>query len=302
MSFLTLFTAPKAFTNPHIANIQRNALRSWMSAGAGDVQVLVIGEEDGLAETARRLGVTHLPQIARNQQGTPLVNAIFTAARQASHSPLLAYLNADILILPDFVQVARQVADQAQKFLVVGQRWDLDVTGELDFEPGWESRLRADLNTRGSLHPPAGSDYFIFPRHLFQDMPDFAIGRAGWDNWMIYHARQQGWAVIDATPSLQIIHQNHDYSHLPGSQPHYDLQESRHNMRLAGGKLHMYTVLDTDKEFIDQCIRPARPTLLRLARRAELLLTPKDGRREGPRWALARKFRRWRRAQTGSLD
>ena len=32
-------------------------------------------------------------------------------------------------------------------------------------------------------------------------MPDFAIGRAGWDNWMIYHARQQGWPVIDGTPS-----------------------------------------------------------------------------------------------------
>jgi hypothetical protein len=302
MPFLTIFTAPKAFTDPHIATIQHNAIRSWMSAGAGDVQVLVIGEEAGLAEAASRLGVTHLPEVARNEQGTPLVNSIFAAARQASKSPVMAYLNADILILPDFVPIARQVADQAQQFLVVGQRWDLEVTEELDFSPGWERRLRSDLEARGSLHPPAGSDYFIFPRPLFQHMPDFAIGRAGWDNWMIYHACQQGWAVVDATPTLKIIHQNHDYRHLPGSRPHYDLEESRRNMRLAGGKLHMYTVLDTNKEFIDQHIRPARPTLLRLARRAELILTPKDGRREGPRWALARKFRRWRRAQTGSLN
>ena len=32
---LTLFTAPKPFTNPHIALIQRNAIRSWMALGAG---------------------------------------------------------------------------------------------------------------------------------------------------------------------------------------------------------------------------------------------------------------------------
>ncbi len=30
---LTLFTAPKPFTNPHIALIQRNAFRSWQALG-----------------------------------------------------------------------------------------------------------------------------------------------------------------------------------------------------------------------------------------------------------------------------
>jgi hypothetical protein len=33
-----------------------------------------------------------------------------------------------------------------------------------------------------------------------------------------------------------IIHQNHDYSHLPGGQPHYNLPETDENVRLAGGK------------------------------------------------------------------
>src|SRR5690606_38771012 len=157
-----------------------------------DVEVFLIGEEAGLAEVAREFGVTHLPDVRRNSEGTPLVSSIFDLARQASSSPLLAYVNADIILLPDFVTAARQVMKQAEQFLIVGQRWDLDVRSRLDFSPGWEERLRTDLNARGRLHPPAGSDYFIFPRALFTEMPEFAIGRAGWDNWMIYHARKQG--------------------------------------------------------------------------------------------------------------
>jgi hypothetical protein len=301
MSFLTLFTAPKSFTNPHIATIQRNAIRSWMNLDPM-VDVLLVGEETGLAETAAELGLPHLPEVVRNEQGTPLVSSIFDLARQASSSPVLAYLNADILLLPEFVAAARQAYALAERFLVVGQRWDLAVTQELDYGPGWDQRLKADLRARGRLHPPAGSDYFIFPRHLFSDMPPFAIGRAGWDNWMIFHARQQGWAVVDATPSLVVIHQDHDYSHLPDGKPHYDLEESQRNTALAGGKMHMYTVLDTNKQLLNGKIRPPHPSPLRLARSLELWLTPKDGRREGLRWALARKFRRWRRARTGSLN
>ena len=51
MTFLTIFTSPKPFTDPHIATIQRNAIRSWQSLGE-EVEVLLIGEEPGIAEAA----------------------------------------------------------------------------------------------------------------------------------------------------------------------------------------------------------------------------------------------------------
>jgi hypothetical protein len=245
MPLLTIFTAPKPFTNPHIALIQRNALRSWQSLGE-DVQVFLLGEEEGLAENAAVLGLLHLPQVQRNSQGTPLVSSIFELARTNSQTPLLAYVNADILLMPDFVERARQVCAQADQFLMVGQRWDLDVRQELDFSAGWPARLLEDMHARGRLHPPAGSDYFIFPRQCFADIPAFAIGRAGWDNWMIYHARRAGWPVIDATGALSIIHQDHDYSHLPGSQSHYRLPETTENVRLAGGRRTIFSLHDAD--------------------------------------------------------
>jgi hypothetical protein len=300
VSLLTIFSAPKPFTNPHIAAIQRNAIQSWLHLGP-EVQVLLVGDEPGMAEAAAELGASQLKEVARNTAGTPLVSSIFNLARQASPSPLLAYLNGDMLLLPDFVDSARQVSSRLERFLVIGQRWDLDVRTLLDFSPGWEARLRADLAARGREHLPAGSDYFIFPRSLFTDIPDFAIGRAGWDNWMIYHARQQGWPVVDGTPSITAIHQDHDYSHLPGGKPHYELPESRQNAALAGGANNLYMVLDSDKQLIAGRVRPPRWTLMRLIRRLEVLFTPTGDERRGPRWALARRFRRLRRKMTGSL-
>jgi hypothetical protein len=246
MPFLTIFSAPKPFTDAHIAVIQENAIRSWLVLGA-DVDVILVGEEDGLAQAAARLGVKHMPDVERNPQGTPLVSSIFEMARAASSAPLLAYVNADILLFPDFVTAARQAADQAARFLMVGQRWDMQVDGLLDFGPEGRENLASRLDETGKLHPPAGSDYFIFPRACFNDMPAFAIGRAGWDNWMIYQARRSGWPVIDATGAVRIIHQNHDYAHLPGGKPHYHLPESDENVRLAGGKRAIFLLRDADR-------------------------------------------------------
>jgi hypothetical protein len=251
---LTLFTAPKPFTNPHIATIQRNAIQSWLHLGEG-VRVILVGDESGMAETATDFGVLHLPQVQTNRDGTPLVSSIFELVRQYSPDPLLVYLNADILLTPGFLQPVKQVAEQAERFLIVGQRWDLEVRQPLEFSSGWDARLMADVQQRGRLHPPMGSDYFVFPRTCFTQMPPFAIGRAGWDNWMFTHARLQGWPVVDATPAITIIHQDHDYSHLPGGQPHYRLPETTENIRLAGGRRAIFTLLDADVTLRDGRLR-----------------------------------------------
>jgi hypothetical protein len=129
----------------------------------------------GITETAAELGVQHLPQVRCNEQGTPLVSSIFDLARQASQAPLMAYLNADILVTPDFVQAARQVSAQIERFLMIGQRWDMEMTQPLDFGPGWAERLKQETRAHGSLHAPAAR-FLRFPRQLFSDMPDFAIG------------------------------------------------------------------------------------------------------------------------------
>ena len=271
MTLLTLFSAPKPFTNPHIATIQRNAIRSWTLLP--DVEVILLGEETGLAEAARDLGVTHIPNVERNESGTPLISSMFQLARERSHSDLLCIVNADMLLMPDFVEAAKQVKSQKSQFVMLSQRWDLDVTQPLDFAAGWESRLRNTVHATGQLHRPAGSDFFLFPLSSYLEVPAFTIGRAGWDNWMIYKARKEGWPVIDCTPSVMIVHQNHDYSHLPGGKPHYEHPDTNENIRRAGGQANIrYTILDSTHQLVGGKLARPKMTSLRLQRGMELFL------------------------------
>lgn len=245
---ITLFTAPKPFINPHIATIQMNAIQSWMALGE-DVEVVLIGNEEGIEEAAKQTGANYQGMVKRNEIGTPLISSIFSIGRELNNSALLAYINADILLFRDFVEVARKILERQSKFLIVGQRWDMDIQESLDFSVGWQEKLINRCDSVGRLHSRGGSDYFIYPRECFTTLPDFTVGRAGWDNWMFYQARRNRWLTIDASPSIKIIHQDHDYSHLPGGQSHYKLPETGENIRLAGGPRTIFTLMDANYEF-----------------------------------------------------
>jgi hypothetical protein len=292
MSLITLFSAPKPFTNPHIATIQHNAIASWTKLP--DVDVLLFGDEPGLDEAARELCVTHIADIPRSSSGAPLVNAMFRLARENARGELLCVVNADIVLFPDFVEAARQISAKQKKFVMLGQRWDLDVTQTLNFSSGWQERLQAEVKERGELHRPAGSDYFLFPLSSFLEIPPFIIGRAGWDNWMIYHARKSGFPTIDATHDVLVIHQNHDYSHLPAGKPHYDHPETDENIRLAGGRpMTRFTLLDTDYRLENGKILPQKLDSARLWRRIEAwpLLAFGSMRLSNALWRLRRLFK-----------
>jgi len=272
MPLITLFSAPKPFTDPHIAMIQRNAIKSWTLLP--DVEVILLGEEAGLLEAAKELGVKHVPNVAQNEAGVPQISSMFQLVRENANSDLLCIINADMLLMPDFVEAARQVNSQRSKFVLLSQRWDFDITQPLEFTKGWENQLSSIVHRQGILHRPAGSDFFLFPKSCYQDIPNFTIGRAGWDNWMIYKARVEGWAVIDCTPSIMIVHQNHDYAHLPGGKPHYEHPETNENIRLAGGQANIrYTILDSTHQ-LTQGGKLSRPkmTSLRFTRKLELFL------------------------------
>ena len=242
---ITLFTAPKPFLDPHICTIQRNALDAWRHLHPA-IEVFVVGDEEGIQKAAREFGHKGIGVIKRNQLGTPLLNDIFQSVRERASYDVLCYANADILFLDDLLPAAERLEERFDNFLAVGQRWDMDIRERLDLSDDWSDRLRERILDKGRLHPPMGSDYFLFPKDLFQDMPPFALGRAGWDNWMIFAGRHAGFPVVDATHAITIIHQNHDYHHLPDGKPHYRLPESDENVRLAGGREAMFTLEDAN--------------------------------------------------------
>ena len=79
------------------------------------------------------------------------------------------------------------------------------------------SQLRRRAVRDGRLRGPTAIDWFVFSDRLFDPIPPFLVGRAAFDNWMIWKARTRG-PVIDATEAVIAIHQPHDYAHLDGRE------------------------------------------------------------------------------------
>jgi hypothetical protein len=235
MSYVTLFTIPKAFTEPHVSLIQRNALASWQRL-APAVQVLVMGDDPGVAEAAVEFGATHVGDVAKNEFGTPLLDSAFREAARRGSGEILCYSNADIVLFADVLDAVRRLP--LDPYLAICRRWDCDVNVPLSEIAAADSdqSLRAWAHERGTLDGGLGSDLFVFRKDTDFGLPPFAVGRAGWDNWMMGRALELKLPLIDLTPSVTAIHQNHGYRHVAGGAGSTsDGPEADRNRQLVAG-------------------------------------------------------------------
>jgi hypothetical protein len=122
---ITLFAVPKLMEGEFL-RLQENAVDSWIHLGP-EVEVILFGNEAGVADFARRRGVAHFEQVARNEYGTPRIDDLFRRAETIASEPLLGYINADIILGRDFLPAVRILARERRPFLAVGRRWDLDL-------------------------------------------------------------------------------------------------------------------------------------------------------------------------------
>ena len=262
---LTLFAIPKPFRG-HVGVIQRNAIKSWTMLRPA-CQIILLGDDDGTSEIAKQCGACHVPEVARNEFGTPLLDSVFAAAERVATSDLLCYVNADIILMSDFTAAVTRLAGRMQRFLMVGQRWDIGINRPWDFgQPEWEEHLRSYVRGHGALGGPiGGADYFVFPREFWQTLPPFAIGRFFWDSWLIFRARSLGAPVVDATACVMAIHQAHEYSH---ARTHNSVwgPETRRNLALADGHEHIFTQDDATHILSQQGLAEETPGRLRSKR------------------------------------
>ena len=68
---LTLFSVPKPFLG-EIGAVQRQSLQSWAALGA---QIVLLGNEEGVAEAALAVGAVHVGGIERTEHGTPRLDS-----------------------------------------------------------------------------------------------------------------------------------------------------------------------------------------------------------------------------------
>lgn len=256
---LTIFTIPRAFVGS-TNTIQRNAINSWRQF-AEFADILLIGDDEKTRKTADELSVRHVSGVDTNEFGTPLLSSAFDLARRNSNTPYLAFCNCDIVFFDEFEYAVTQLilAEEFDRFLATGQRTNLHVRNKVDFECHEERiGLLSRAGEFGEKESIVCKDYFVFDRNSFEKIPDFAVGRGNWDNWMLHHAKKMQVPVVSLTDSVLAVHQTHDHEHAGGRMQSYATGvEARTNQKLAGGR-HLISGSTSDYKLIDGKLRPSR--------------------------------------------
>ena len=267
---ITLFTAPKAFVG-HIGLIQRNAIESWLRLRPV-ADIIVLGTDAGTAEIAAEFKLKHIPEIERNEFGTPLVSSMFKTAENNSTSKWLMMINADIMLTSEFLQFTSKL-DSLPKGLYIGLRSDLDVTTTIDFsDTQWEQQLVTRVKEEGRFRGAGddsfnGTDYYIYPRDLYPSIPPFAIGRFFWDSWLVADVHRRSLPVVDVSAQLPAIHQNHDYGHVKSANSldmyRYWLNpEAKRNFEMVGGRFDdLFGPRESSYKLVDDKLVPTGKNL-----------------------------------------
>lgn len=207
-------------------------------------QVILFGNDPGVGDLAKELQLIHYPDLGVNEFGTPLVSEAFKVASQIATTPYVAYVNSDIIFISSLEDILKDLNKLSSDWMLVGQRIDIDISNFLTFGEDWKVELRQLASVNSTLHGKAGIDYFVFPTKLNIQMPNFAVGRPGWDSWLIYNIRSRGLPLIDGTSEIFILHQNH-----PPAYKSYN-SEAQKNKVSAGGYYNMGTIRDANYKLI----------------------------------------------------
>ena len=244
------------------------------------VEVILFGDEEGAAETARELGLRHEPYVERNEYGTKRLDYMFTTARALARHDTLCYVNCDIILMEDFGRALERVKAEYEQFLMLGRRWDTEMPEPCDFtQANWRSQLQALALTRGVRRTPEWIDYFAFNRDFFgSSIPPFVVGRVHWDQWLVWKALERKKPVVDVSPVVIAVHQNHDYGYHPqGRQGVWHGLEAGQNHQLAAGGRHLRTIADATEVLHANRLKSNRKRYWSAAKRTAV---------RGERWLL----------------
>eukprot|EP00039_Didymoeca_costata_P022802 m.5215 g.5215 ORF g.5215 m.5215 type:complete len:524 (+) comp3253_c0_seq1:232-1803(+) len=166
-----------------------------------------------------------------NDQGTPRLKSLFGHAEMVARrlrSPWAGFINADIAVDTSLTRVLEAITHETSDddaVLVIGQRLNMHNASShaealhkirLDTSRSLAS-LRSAMklalvgmsrNKENRWMGETAMDYFFFKPGTFDwdDIPEFMVGRIGWDSWIVQWAIDHGVKVIDSTPRIHAAH------------------------------------------------------------------------------------------------
>ena len=79
---ITFFSIPKTFAGES-SLLQRNAIKSWR-ANHPTSEIILLGNDSGVREMADEVNAIYVPEVQKNQFGTPILRSAFQAVETIS--------------------------------------------------------------------------------------------------------------------------------------------------------------------------------------------------------------------------
>ena len=236
LTLITLFTTFQYYKDK-IA-YYRNTIRIWGKLAPFVRPVLYyVHGEDYLVDFARQHGwsVYRCPMVSKGNM--PVLRSMFLHAQTINETtPFYGYANGDILFdrnLVTTLEALKHACDQFKQILVTGQRTDYHFKSDQELH---SLSTVSQLASKGKLHPSYAQDYFISTHSGFpwESIPDFVVGRVGYDNWLVATAINRNFSVIDATATVTALHQTGQDGNEAGRNVKRDIADKYINYHLAG--------------------------------------------------------------------
>jgi hypothetical protein len=235
---ITFITAFKPFNLTYLP-IQRSALFSYKANGIPVIAADTEGDAGRFCtrfpnvtllrniRTALDLGFTNL---------SPILKDLLVQSTKLIQTPLVGLINSDIIIPMDFKDSLQKIIMKTgEQSFIAFTRYDLN----LEFEIKSVHDLRKLFSRETTLYDEAtSSDLFISSKEIFsviaQEIPEFILGRYGWDNWLHLYA-EVNLRCFNGTKTIKTIHCKHDHNHI--------LNQEGKPGRSAGSSIHNLSLL-----------------------------------------------------------
>jgi hypothetical protein len=212
---LTLFTTMKPFRG-EAARIQRNSIKSWLALNPRP-EIIVFGDEPGVHEACDEFGLGLVSDVDRAPAGPPYLDDLFAKAQRLARTPMLCYVNADILLTSDLLTAIGTVSRELGLAVMACAPQNVAIPHELQTSHAcWEQDLRAHVLAKGSGLTRC-ADVFVFPAGFYDRLPRLEMGRYYFDNVLLWRACFGDLAAVDLTDGVLIVHQSHGQTSHPTS-------------------------------------------------------------------------------------
>lgn len=208
-----IFSIPKPFVDKKTILAQKNAILSWLQIVPKE-NIIIFSNDLSTQNFCKSYELNCISDIKINAKGTPFLTDAFNKVEQYFNADIYTYINADIILLPQFDSIIKNLSSQLSEFLAIGCRWNVDIDFEIDFNViDWANRLEDFTRTHGQITNTTWTDYFTFTKGFWNNsIPEFLIGRTIFDVWFLTYALLNYKNIVNVTENNLVVHQNHTYN------------------------------------------------------------------------------------------